>query len=998
MTEVVSPPSGVDGQRVVHVSGHGERREIAWVSVGERERTSPSAGVAMVEPMEASIDLQGTEVRLAGQEEQSIREPELGLLQREGQSDVLLVLERKGIGISSRPSLGVVNNMSITSRDKAVRVKEVVSFLEVKELNRSVILASRKVTGVEEVKSDVAVLPRVDHNLVDVRVDKAVFLSSNLMKEVWDEISGFRLTQLSKAWCVIGDFNSIRRQEERKSLISESDYSREIKGFNEFIEKSELEDIPSISDHCAVVLKEVSVDWGPRPFRCLDVWHKDSTFKDFVRTKWASYDVQGRGIFIFKEKLKKLKADLKVWNKEVFGDVNLASEELQKRINVLDIKDDDRGLDESEREERRSLLANLNKVMFKQEAIMSQKARQKWLKQGDLNTKFFHLSVKWRRARNELHGMFVNGRWCEDKEVIKDKVRVYFEDRFARKEGCQVRLDNVRFNSISEEDNELLIADFSEDEIRGAVWNCDSSKSPGPDGFNFGFLKHYWEIIKLDVLSAVKDFASKSNWPRGSNASFLCLVPKVENPQQLGEFRPISLVGCLYKIISKALSLRLKKVISKVIDFRQSAFLEGRGLLDSVLVANEVLLGFCVQWICWIKGCLESALVSVLVNSSPTREFIPRKGLRQGDPLAPFLFLIVAEGLTGVSRMAEEKSLIDSLVVGKANVKVNMLQYADDTLFFCEANTKSVFRLPVGGSHKRGAFWSGVLERVQGKLSRWREKLVRLQRNFLWGWGSDGKWIWRLGTDKGGLWKEILVSKYGGWRNLREVGKIRKGSLWWKDLMEVWASEGWGRSFEDGFQWDVGDGKGISFWEDSWLSCGALKVVFPRLFSLSLAKDTKVVELGNWIDGVWVWHFVWRRSFFEWEKPLEEQLVQLLQGAKLELGKEDCWIWKAGGFKTFTVNSTYVQVRKDTVGEVPPVYSKLWRCKALPSALFTAWRVIENKVATRFRLSQASDSVNDVWGAIWVGVENAARETKDAWCISIQLEGCLEMCEFLWHV
>jgi len=274
----------------------------------------------------------------------------------------------------------------------------------------------------------------------------------------------------------------------------------------------------------------------------------------------------------------------------------------------------------------------------------------------------------------------------------------------------------------------LLIADFSEDEIRGAVWNCDSSKSPGPDGFNFGFLKHCWEIIKLDMLSAVKDFAYKSNWPRGSNASFLCLVPKVENPQQLGEFRPISLVGCLYKIISKALSLRLKKVISKVIDFRQSTFLEGRGLLDSVLVTNEVLeeykrkrkscvffkvdyqkaydsvswdflyymlerLGFCVQWICWIKGCLESASVSVLVNGSPTREFILRKGLRQGDPLAPFLFLIVAEGLTGVSRMAEEKSLIDSLVVDKANVKVNMLQYADDTLFFCEANIKSVFNI-----------------------------------------------------------------------------------------------------------------------------------------------------------------------------------------------------------------------------------------------------------------------------------------------------------------
>ena len=264
----------------------------------------------------------------------------------------------------------------------------------------------------------------------------------------------------------------------------------------------------------------------------------------------------------------------------------------------------------------------------------------------------------------------------------------------------------------------MLVSDFSEEEVRATIWGCDSSKSPGPDGFNFGFIKSCWDILKKDVMSTVKDFAGFGCWPRGSNALFLRLIPKVENPQQLGEFRPISLVGCLYNIISKALSLHLKKVIGKIIDIRQSAFIEGRGLLDSVLITNEVLedykrkrkqciffkvdyekaynsvkwdfiyymlrrLGFCDRWIRWIKGCLESASVSILVNGSPTKEFFPRKGLRQGDPLAPFLFL------TGVTRVAEEKKLIDSLEVGKGKVKVNMLQYADDTLFFCEANTKS---------------------------------------------------------------------------------------------------------------------------------------------------------------------------------------------------------------------------------------------------------------------------------------------------------------------
>jgi len=138
----------------------------------------------------------------------------------------------------------------------------------------------------------------------------------------------------------------------------------------------------------------------------------------------------------------------------------------------------------------------------------------------------------------------------------------------------------------------------------------------------------------------------------------------------------ISLVGCIYKIISKSLSLRLKSVLHKVIDQTQSAFLKGRGLLDSVVVANETIdevkrkkkkcivvkvdyekaydsirwdflfymmerLGFCIRRINWIKESLKSSTISVLVNGSPTHEFNPTKGLRQGDPLAPFLYNII---------------------------------------------------------------------------------------------------------------------------------------------------------------------------------------------------------------------------------------------------------------------------------------------------------------------------------------------------------------------
>ena len=215
-----------------------------------------------------------------------------------------------------------------------------------------------------------------------------------------------------------------------------------------------------------------------------------------------------------------------------------------------------------------------------------------------------------------------------------------------------------------------------------------------------------------------------------------------------------------------------------------------------------------------------------------------------------------------------------------------------------------------------------------------------------------GKWIWRLGSAEGGLWKEVLISKYGGWRSLGENGKGSSCSLWWKDLKEVWSPKGWGRSFEDGFKRKVGDGKKILFWKDRWLNGETLKNAFPRLFSISSSKDAKLSKLGFWSNGVWVLQLDWRRPFFEWEKSMAEQLSQLLLEARIDPGEVDSWMWKEGGLQTFSVNSAYNLVRKDNEEDSFPIFSKLWRCKAVPSAMLTAWRVMEDKLATRVNLSR----------------------------------------------
>jgi len=162
-----------------------------------------------------------------------------------------------------------------------------------------------------------------------------------------------------------------------------------------------------------------------------------------------------------------------------------------------------------------------------------------------------------------------DSQWSDDKEVVKAKAREFFEGRFDGKFESLVRLDNVRFNSLSDEDNKSLVGDISEEEVKNVVRSCHSSKSPGPYEFNFSFIKFCWVCLKEDVVLAVNDFMVNGKWPRGSNSSFIFLIHKSDTSQQLIDYRPISLVGCVYKIVLKILVIKLKKVISKVIDVRQ---------------------------------------------------------------------------------------------------------------------------------------------------------------------------------------------------------------------------------------------------------------------------------------------------------------------------------------------------------------------------------------------------------------------------------------------
>lgn len=138
------------------------------------------------------------------------------------------------------------------------------------------------------------------------------------------------------------------------------------------------------------------------------------------------------------------------------------------------------------------------------------------------------------------------------------------------------------------ENNHLTVA-FTEEEVKEAVWNCGSYKSPGLDGVSFAFLKQFWNELKSDFLGFVEEFHANGKLVKGSNNSFIVLIHKKSNPQKVTDFRPISLIGCMYKVISKLLANRLRKVIHLLISDCQTTFVKGRQILDGIVIANEIV-------------------------------------------------------------------------------------------------------------------------------------------------------------------------------------------------------------------------------------------------------------------------------------------------------------------------------------------------------------------------------------------------------------------------
>ena len=241
------------------------------------------------------------------------------------------------------------------------------------------------------------------------------------------------------------------------------------------------------------------------------------------------------------------------------------STDIEAQINILDLKLQSEGLSEAEKASRISLRSDLWKAYRAEEVMWRQKSRVAWLKEGDRNTSFFHLVATARRRSNCLGFLTHNGQVVRGPQEVKNMVFEHFQDLYQQAEGCLLSMENYNFRSISQAMACGLEASFSEMEVVAALEECKGDKAPGPDDFNFGFLKKKWVLVKGEVMSFLSDFHVYGKLSGGLNSTFIAPIPKTKAPDDITDFRPICLIGSIYKLLANILANRLKTVMALVV-------------------------------------------------------------------------------------------------------------------------------------------------------------------------------------------------------------------------------------------------------------------------------------------------------------------------------------------------------------------------------------------------------------------------------------------------
>lgn len=298
------------------------------------------------------------------------------------------------------------------------------------------------------------------------------------------------------------------------------------------------------------------------------------------------------------------------------------------------------------------------------------------------------------------------GKAVFEEEKILNSISAYFKNLFISEPGERIKTVEEAINPcVSPATNEALIADPSHEEIKRACFSIHADKAPGPDGFSPSFFQSNWETVGEKIIAEIQLFFSSGILPKHISHTHVRLIPKIQSPKKVADYRPIALCSVYYKIIAKVLSHRLQPVMHSFISENQSAFVPQRAISDNVLITHEALhylktsaatkrcfmdvktdmskaydrlewdfiqtvmekMGFHQKWIHWIMQCISSVTYSFLLNGSAQGLVVPQRGIRQGDPLSPYIFILCSEVLSGLCNRAQEQGKLIGLRVAKGS-------------------------------------------------------------------------------------------------------------------------------------------------------------------------------------------------------------------------------------------------------------------------------------------------------------------------------------------